>query len=151
MPFWLFKQEPDCYSYADLERDGETLWDGITNALALKHLRTAQAGDQAFFYHTGDEKAVVGIMEVTGAPRPDPKLENEKLVVVPVKPVGRLASPVTLAMLKADPAFADWELIRISRLSVMPCSPDRWERIVAMAEGKPVSETGVKKAITKKK
>ena len=129
MAFWLFKQEPDCYGYAELERDGSTNWDGITNALALKHLRNCQPGDQAFFYHTGNEKAIVGIMEITGPPIADPNLEDPKLVVVSVKPVRRMTKPVTLATIKADPMFADWELIRISRLSVMPCSPERWKHI----------------------
>lgn len=134
MAFWLYKQEPDCYSYADLERDGETLWDGVTNALALKHLRSAKSGDRVLFYHTGKEKAVVGVMEIVGDPRPDPQSENEKHVVVPVRAVKRFEKPVPLAALKADPAFAEWELIRISRLSVMPCSVEHWDRITAMAE-----------------
>src|SRR5262245_15619383 len=116
MAFWLFKQEPTCYSLADLERDGQTTWDGITNATALKNLRSAKKGDRVYFYHTGDEKAVVGVMEVASDPRPDPA--NEKGVVVDVKFVRRLAAPVALAAIKGDKAFANWELVRISRLSV---------------------------------
>jgi len=112
----------------------------VSNPLALKHLRTIQPGDRVFFYHTGDEKAIVGVMEVTGPPRPDPKQDNEKLAVVPVKPVRRLAAPVTLAAIKADPAFADWELVRQARLSVMPVGPERWERIESMAKGPPTRE-----------
>ena len=140
MAYWLCKSEPDCYGYLDLEADGETLWDGVSNPLALKHLRTVQPGDRVFFYHTGDEKAIVGVMEVCGPPRPDPKLDNEKMVVMPVKPVRRLATPVILAAIKADPAFADWELVRQARLSVMPVSPERWQRIEEMAKGSASAE-----------
>lgn len=135
MAFWLFKQEPDCYSLTDLERDGETLWDGVTNALALKHLRSVRPGDQVFFYHTGREKAVVGVMEIAGEPQPDPKQDNEKLVAVPVRMVKRFAKPVPLAVLKADPLFAEWELIRLARLSVMPCPAEIWERIQTLGAG----------------
>jgi predicted RNA-binding protein with PUA-like domain len=134
MAFWLFKQEPEEYSFADFVRDGSTLWDGISNALALKHLRACQKGDRAFFYHTGKEKAIVGILEITGPAVPDPNADDEKLVVVPVKPIQKLKSPVTLEAIKADPAFADWELVRIGRLSVMPCSPERWQQILKMSE-----------------
>lgn len=137
MAFWLCKSEPDYYSFSALEADGETLWDGVANSLALKHLRAVRPGDQLFFYHTGDEKAIVGVMEASGLPRPDPKEADEKLVVIPVKPVRRLARPVTLASIKADPAFADWELVKQARLSVMPVSPERWERIEAMANAAP--------------
>lgn len=132
MAFWLFKQEPSCYSFADLERDGHTTWDGITNAAALKNLRGAKKGDRVFFYHTGDEKAVVGVMEVASDPRPDPA--NEKGVVVDVKFVKQLPSPVTLATIKADKSFKDWDLVRNSRLSVMPCPPALWKKIEEMAE-----------------
>ncbi|MGL6094195.1 MAG: EVE domain-containing protein [Fimbriiglobus sp.] len=149
MARWLFKQEPDCYSYAALERDGETLWDGVANALALKHLRAAKPGDVAFFYHTGDEKAVVGVMEITGDPRPDPTQNDPKLAVVPVKPVRRLATPVTLAAIKADPAFATWELVRMARLSVMPVSDEIWAKIEEMAGG--TAEEPTPRAVGKRK
>lgn len=132
MAFWLFKQEPSCYSFADLERDGRTTWDGITNAAALMNLRGAKPGDRVFFYHTGDQKAVVGVMEVVSDPRPDPA--NEKGVVVDVKFVKRLPTPVPLAAIKSDKAFKDWDLVRNSRLSVMPCPPALWKKIEAMAD-----------------
>jgi predicted RNA-binding protein with PUA-like domain len=135
MAYWLCKSEPNCYAYSDLEADGETLWDGVSNPLAQKHLRSVQPGDLMFFYHTGDEKAIVGVMAVSGPPQPDPRLPEEKTVVVPVKPVRRLPAPVTLAAIKADPMFSDWELVRQARLSVMPVSPERWRRIEAMATG----------------
>lgn len=143
MSRWLFKQEPDCYSYADLERDGGTLWDGIANALALKHLRLCRSGDLAFFYHTGKEKNVVGILEVTGDPIPNPESDDAKLVAVPVKAVRALAKPVSLAAIKADPLFAEWELVRMSRLSVMPCPDELWNRVLELAGE--VVETGKKK------
>jgi predicted RNA-binding protein with PUA-like domain len=130
MAYWLFKQEPASYSYSQLESDGRTVWDGVSNNLALKHLRSVKKGDKAFFYHTGDEKQIVGIMEIITDPRPDPK--DKSLVIVDVKPAGRLGRPVTLAAIKGDPEFAGWELVRISRLSVMPVPPKLWDRIVKM-------------------
>jgi predicted RNA-binding protein with PUA-like domain len=151
MADWLCKSEPDCYAYPDLEADGETLWDGVSNPLALKHLRTVRPGDRVFFYHTGDEKAIIGVMEVTGPPRPDPKLGNEKMVVIPVKPVRRLAVPVTLAAIKADPAFADWELVKQARLSVMPVSPERWQRIEEMARRPGVESETRPRSVGKRK
>ena len=131
MAYWLFKQEPSTYNYSQLEKDGRTVWDGVANNLALKHLRTVKRGDRAIFYHTGDEKQGVGIMEIVSDPYPDPK--DKSLVVVDVKPAGRLAKPVTLAQIKADPAFAEWELVRISRLSVMPVPQKLWDRLMKMA------------------
>ena len=133
MGHWLFKTEPECYSWDDLVRDQKTVWDGIANALALKHLRTAKKGDQAFIYHTGDERAIIGIAEVVSNPYPDPKEENDKLVVVDVKLRAKLARPVTLSDIKADPAFAGWELLRISRLGVMPVPEKMWKRIEELA------------------
>ena len=133
MALWLFKQEPDCYPYSQLEADGQTFWDGVANPLALKHLRTCAAGDLAFFYHTGDEKAVVGVMEVTGPPVVD--ADDPKEVAVPVKPLRKLANPVTLATIKADPVFAEWELVKQSRLSVMPVPPELWAKVEALAAG----------------
>src|SRR4051812_32708293 len=120
MALWLFKEEPESYSFADLQRDGSAVWDGVTNALAQKHLRAVKAGDRVLYYHTGDEKAVVGVAEVTAGPSPAPDDPAGKLVVVTVKPVRALKKPVTLAAIKADPAFAGWELVRVPRLSVMP-------------------------------
>ncbi len=127
MAYWLFKIEPGCFSYADLEQAGSTVWDGVSNALALKHLRSVATGDRVLLYHTGKEKAIVGIMEVTSGPRAD--TANDKAVVVDVKPLKRLARPITLAEIKADPFFAEWELVRMSRLSVMPVKPAVWKKI----------------------
>jgi predicted RNA-binding protein with PUA-like domain len=132
--FWLLKTEPAAYSFADLERDGATAWDGIANNAALKHLRGARPGDLALVYHTGDERAAVGIAEVTSAPYPDPAEADVRLVVVDVRPVRRLARPVTLATVKADPFFAGFALVREPRLSVMPVTPAQWRRLLELAE-----------------
>src|SRR5438094_9053426 len=118
MANWLFKEEPGTYSFANLQQDGTTTWTGVSNALAQKYLRAVKKGDRVFFYHTGDEKAVVGVMEVTADPTPDPADTTGKRVAVTVKPVRRLKTSVTLAAIKADKAFAKWELVRQARLSV---------------------------------
>ncbi|HYH66223.1 MAG TPA: EVE domain-containing protein [Urbifossiella sp.] len=133
MAFWLFKVEPGCYSYADLTRDKKTNWDGVSNAAAQKNLRAVAKGDRVFLYHTGDEKSVVGVMEVTVGPTPDPGDEAGKKVFVTVKPVKELAAPVSLATIKADPAFAGWDLVRLPRLSVMPVSAEQWARVEELA------------------
>jgi predicted RNA-binding protein with PUA-like domain len=135
MARWLFKVEPDCYSFADLERDRSTLWDGVSNALARKHLQQVQPGDRIWFYHTGDEKAVVGLMEAVTGPQPDPNGDDVKAVVVEVKPVKRLKNPVPLARIKEDALLADWELVRLPRLSVMPVSDAQWRRVEELAKG----------------
>lgn len=129
MAYWLFKQEPADYSFTDLERDGVATWDGVTNNAAQMHLRSVKPGDKAYFYHTGSEKAIVGIMLVTVGPA----LVDEKNVVVQVKPFKRLKRPVTLAAVKANDEFADWELVRNSRLSVMPVPVAIWKKIELMA------------------
>ena len=131
--YWLLKTEPDDYSFAALTRDGGTVWDGVSNNAALIHLRAMQPGDQALIYHTGDERQAVGIATITSAPYADPKLGNPKLVVVDVAPLRLLARPVTLAAIKAEPAFADFALVRQGRLSVVPVSPEQWARLLGMA------------------
>lgn len=136
MALWLCKQEPDCYSYDDLTRDGNTLWDGVTNALARKNLRQMKPGDRVFFYHTGKQKAVVGEMVVAGKPRPDPTAEDDAAVVVPVKPVRKFPRPVTLAEIKADPLLAGWDLVRLPRLSVVAVTETQWDRVETMANEK---------------
>ncbi len=131
--YWLLKTEPSDYSYADLNRDGRTVWDGVSNNLALKHLRNIKAGDWAFLYHTGKERALVGIAEVISDPYPDPKKSDVKLVVVDVKAREELPQSVSLADVKADSEFSDFLLVRLSRLSVMPVTPPQWNRLLAMA------------------
>jgi predicted RNA-binding protein with PUA-like domain len=126
---WLLKTEPTDYSYDQLEEDGHTRWDGVSNAAALKNLRAMKAGDRALLYHTGKEKAVVGIVEIVSEPHPDPEGKAEKLVVVDIEPRARLGRPVTLAEIKALPAFAGSPLVRQGRLSVVPLTADQWKTI----------------------
>lgn len=133
MAYWLLKTEPDDYSFADLERDGRAVWDGVANNAALKHMRSVKAGDEAIVYHTGGERAAVGLARVTGDPCADPTAGDPRLVVFDVEPVRRLARPVTLAEVKADAAFAGWALVREPRLSVMPVPPALWRRLLALS------------------
>ncbi len=131
--YWLLKTEPSDYSNTDLERDVRTIWDGVSNNLALKHLRNIKRGDLAFIYHTGKERALVGIAEVISDPYPDPGKNDAKLVVVDVKAKETLPRIVSLADVKADSEFSDFPLVRIPRLSVMPVTPAQWNRLLAMA------------------
>jgi predicted RNA-binding protein with PUA-like domain len=126
---WLFKEEPSCYNYADLEKDGWTMWAGVKNALARQYLRKVHMGDRVLYYHTGKERAIVGEMRVAADPVSDPEGDDPKAVVVKVEAVRRWNPPVTLAQIKEDPLFETWELLRISRLSVMPVSAEQWNRL----------------------
>jgi predicted RNA-binding protein with PUA-like domain len=130
---WLFRQEPSCYSYADLQRDGTTVWDGVNNNLARQNLRKVKKGDRVLYYHTGKEKAVVGEMVVVEGPTPDPNSDDPKSVVVKVQAVRRLQHPIPLARIKEDPTLADWDLVRMSRLSVVLVSPAQWKRLEELA------------------
>jgi predicted RNA-binding protein with PUA-like domain len=123
MSYWLLKTEPESYSYADLERDGRTVWDGVANNAALLHLRAMRPGDTALIYHTGDERRAVGLAEIVSEPYPDPQ----------AAPLRALVQPVTLAQIKAEPAFADFALVRQGRLSVVPVTPAQWARLLALA------------------
>jgi predicted RNA-binding protein with PUA-like domain len=134
MNYWLLKSEPDVYSYADLVRDGSTIWDGVANNAALIFIRQVQIGDLALIYHTGDERRAIGIAEITSTAYPDPKLNDAKLVVFDIRPVKALGNPVALADVKADPFFADFRLVREPRLSVMPVNQQQWERLITMAK-----------------
>ena len=129
---WLFKEEPTHYSYDELVRDGKTSWTGVKNPVAQRHLRSVKKGDKIFFYHTGDEKAVVGVCRAAADAYPDPADKSGKLYAVDVEPVKKLKSPVTLASIKADKRFATFVLTRVPRLSVMPVSDEEWKRIVEM-------------------
>jgi predicted RNA-binding protein with PUA-like domain len=130
---WLLKTEPSTYSFADLQRDRKTTWDGVSNPVALKHLAAMKQGDEAFIYHTGKEKAIIGIARVTKSAYPDPKLSDPKQVVVDLEPVAKLANPVALKSVKADRRFMDFALVRLSRLSVMPVNDAQWKALLAMA------------------
>jgi predicted RNA-binding protein with PUA-like domain len=136
MSYWLFKTEPTDYSFADLTRDKRVVWEGVSNPTALGHLRRVQKGDTVAFYHTGKEKAVVGLAEVTRGPYPDPKLGDPKRVVVDLKPVRALRAPVPLADFRTDPILRTTELVRISRLSVMPLSAGHFARVLERAGDK---------------
>jgi predicted RNA-binding protein with PUA-like domain len=133
MPQWLVKEEPEHYGFDQLVRDGKTVWAGVKNPLAQKHLRSIKRGDRIFYYHTGKEKAVVATAKAASDAYPDPKDKSGKLSVVDVVPDKKLARPVTLAEIKADKAFASFPLVRMSRLSVMPVSDAEWARIEAMS------------------
>ncbi len=133
---WIVKTEPSTYSYDDLARQNTAVWDGVKNNLALKHLRQMKPGDRVLVYHTGDEKAVVGIAEVTSDAYPDPKQKDPKLAVVDLRVVERLSRPVPLAEIKMDRAFADLALVRMGRLSVMPVSADQFKRILKLGGAK---------------
>ena len=130
---WLFKEEPTNYSFDAFVKDGSTVWSGVKNPLAQKHLRSVKKGDRVFYYHTGDEKAVVGIARATCDAYPDPNGTSGKASVVDTAPVKKLARPVTLAEIKADAAFKSFPLVRISRLSVMPVTEKEWARIERMS------------------
>ena len=126
---WLFKEEPTHYSFDALVKDRRTVWSGVKNPLAQRHLHAVKRGDRIFYYHTGDEKAIVGIARALGNAYTDPSDESGKAAVVDVEPVRKLAHPVSLAEIKADAAFKTFPLVRISRLSVMPVSDEEWKRI----------------------
>lgn len=132
MAYWLMKSEPSSYSWDDLVRDGGTMWDGVRNNAARLHLRAMTAGDQAFFYHSMDERSVVGVMKITGTGQPDG--EDGSWVKVPVEPVRPLKKPVTLTEIKAEPRLAQMELIRQSRLSVAPVRDEEWKLVLEMAK-----------------
>lgn len=133
MAYWLLKTEPSTYSFSDLQRDKETTWDGVTNPVALKHIRSMKHGDSAFIYHTGDEKAIVGTATIASDPYADPKARDPKLVVVDIRPEKPLAKAVPLAAIKARKEFADFALVRIGRLSVVPVTAAQWRSLMKMS------------------
>jgi predicted RNA-binding protein with PUA-like domain len=130
------KEEPEHYSYDALVREGRTVWAGVKNPLAQKHLRSIRKGDRILYYHTGKEKAVVAVAKAASDAYPDPKDKDGKLSVVDVVPERKLTRPVTLAEIKADASFAAFPLVRMARLSVMPVSDAEWKRIEKMSESK---------------
>jgi predicted RNA-binding protein with PUA-like domain len=133
MAMWLFKTEADCYGWDHLARDGKTVWDGISNATARIHLRKIVKGDLVLLYHTGKERAVVGIAQVTRGAYPDPKQKDPKAVVVDLKPKKKLSTSVSLDQIKSDKTFAGWELLKIGRLSVVPVPQKIWDRILQLS------------------
>jgi predicted RNA-binding protein with PUA-like domain len=130
---WILKTEPSEYGFADLTRDRRTRWEGVSNPVALKHLRSMLEGDDALIYHTGNEKSLIGLARIVSAPYPDPKRDDPRLVVVDIEAGRPLPRRVSLAEVKADPAFKEFGLVRLSRLSVVPAEPDQWHRLLRMA------------------
>ena len=126
---WLFKTEPSQYSYADLEREKKAVWDGVSNSLALKHLREIRMGDEILIYHSGDEKAIVGMAIAVSDPYPNPRENDEKLSVVNVTPKKRLTRPLSLAEIKRVDELKDFDLVRLPRLSVMPIAQNFWKKL----------------------
>ena len=133
--YWILKTDADTYPFDRLVSERRAVWDGVSNALALKHIRSMAKGDHAFIYHSGDEKALVGLARIISDPYADPKSDDPKLAVVDIEAGDRLAHPVTLATIKADPAFAELGLVRMSRLSVVPVPADQWKRLLSLARG----------------
>lgn len=132
---WLFKEEPENYSYDAFVKDGKTTWSGVKNPVAQRNLHAVKKGDNVFYYHTGKEKSVVGIAKAAGDAYQDPQDKSGKFAVVDIVPVKKLPRPVTLAEIKADPSFKTFALVRISRLSVMPVTDAEWGRILEKAGG----------------
>lgn len=132
MAYWYVKTDTESYAFDDLHREGRTVWDGVSNAVALKHLRSMAPGDRVLIYHSGEEKALAGLARVVSGPYQDPKRGDPKLTVVDLQADRRLERPVTLAAIKADPAFKDLALVRMSRLSVGPVPAQQWKRLLAM-------------------
>jgi len=131
--YWLLKTEPSVYSFDNLQKDGKTIWDGVSSNAALKNIRAMQKGDPAIIYHSGDEKAMVGLAEIASAPFADPKQNDPKLVVVEIKAGRRLPRAVPLAEIKAEKSLADFALVRIPRLSVLPVNEKQWQKLMKMA------------------
>ena len=131
--YWLVKTEPSSYSYDDMAREATAVWDGVKNPVAIRNLKSMHPGDHVLVYHTGDEKAVVGIATVVSSPYPDPKKKETTLFVVDLKAQRRLPKPVTLAQIKADKTFVDLPIVRQGRLSVSPVTAPQWKRVMQLA------------------
>lgn len=133
--YWLVKSEPAKYAYADLVRDGKTVWDGVRNNAAALHLKAMKVGDEVLYYHSQEGLAVVGVAKVVKEAFPDESDPAGRFVAVELAPVRELKRPVTLQEMKSNPALASLEMIRQGRLSVSPVRPDEWAAILKMAEG----------------
>jgi len=131
---WLFKEEPDKYPYEQLVEDGSTMWDGVRNNWAQKNMRGIENGDTVLYYHTGRERAVVGLAEVISDPYPDPSDEAGKRVVVDIEPVEAFDNPVTLAQIKEEECFSESPLVRVGRLSVVPITAEQLRRLRQLAK-----------------
>jgi len=131
--YWLLKTEPGTYSYSDLEKDGTTVWDGVSNNLALKHIRMMKKGDLAFVYHTGDQKAITGVAEIASDPFPDPGRKDPRLVVFRLKAKQAVNNPVPLSEIRQRKELGTFPLVRLPRLSVMPVAASEWKLLTGMA------------------
>ena len=131
---WLFKTEPSVYSFQQLQKDKKTMWDGVKNNLALKNLNDIKKGDEILIYHTGDEKAAVGVARALSGAYPDPSQKNPRMLVVDIEAVKPLPRPVTLAEVKANKKLANFDLVRLSRLSIMKVSDEQWDVVEGMAK-----------------
>lgn len=132
MAYWILKTDADSYPFEQLTRERRTVWDGVTNALALKHIRSMAPGDSALIYHSNVGKELVGLARIASTPHPDPARNDPKLAVVDIEADRSLPRPVLLSQIKADPAFTDLALVRMPRLSVIPVSPEQWKKLLAM-------------------
>jgi predicted RNA-binding protein with PUA-like domain len=131
---WLFKTEPSVYSFQQLQKDKKTIWDGVANNLALKNLKDIKKGELILIYHTGDERQAVGVARALGGAYPDPSKKDPKALVVDIEAVKALSRPVTLAEVKANKKLANFDLVRLGRLSIMKVSDEQWKTIEEMAE-----------------
>ena len=137
--YWLAKQEPTGprgYNLSTLQKEKTTVWDGVHNNLALKHMRNMKKGDQILYYHTGDERQAVGIMTATSESYPNPEEDNKRFIVVDVKFKKKFGKPVSLEQMKKEKSFKNWELLRIARLSIMPVPKSIWDKIIKMSQAK---------------
>jgi predicted RNA-binding protein with PUA-like domain len=134
MNYWLLKSDPDDYGFEELEKDGQTTWQGVRNNQALMFLREMRAGDHALIYHTGKEKQIVGVAEVVRGPYPDPEQVQSRLSVIDVKAAQRLKRPIPLTKIKEDEAFKTLHLVRMPRLSVMPVPAAAYRRLLKLGE-----------------
>jgi predicted RNA-binding protein with PUA-like domain len=135
MAFWILKTDADTYPFDQLQREGRTVWDGVSNPVALRHLGSMSPGDRLLIYHSNVGKELVGLAHVASAPYPDPKRKDPKLVVVDIEAERPLPRRVPLSLIKADPAFADLPLVRMPRLSVIPVPEPQWKKLLSMAGG----------------
>ncbi len=132
MAFWILKSEPGTYSFDHLVKDGKTIWDGVKNPQALNYIRSMKKGDLAFFYHSGDEKSIVGITEIASLPYPDPKSKDPKAFVIDLAARKKVKKELTLANIKSNKRFSDLKLVRQPRLSVIPVTPEVWKELLAL-------------------
>ena len=132
--YWLVKQEPNDYNYDNLSKEGKTMWDGVHNNFALKNISKMKSGVLAFFYHSGKEKQIVGVIEIISNPYSNPNENNARFLVVDVKPNFKLDTPVTLSKIKSMAIFKEWHLVKISRLSVMSVSKNIWDKIIELSK-----------------